>query len=248
MIRIAICLVFTLCPILLFAQKEDHNWVLSNHLRVDFNQQPSIVTTDISQNVGNSQNLTSISNNIGNLLFYINGLRLYNYNHQVIFTTPAASFFNQVNVVPHPTDAKKYFWFVRVIGTELTKKLTLYTIDMNANTGLGSVSETYSLVGADMPINFVISRISNSADYWFTRFYPDKIIVNSLTSTGLSNGTIYNIALGENSTFSKITPDMSTIFVNVGTTAFYALDIIPFAFTLQSKNGLQRYRNICKSK
>ncbi len=233
-----ICIIYILLPCFVTAQKEDYNWVLSNHLRVVFNQQPPIVTTDVSPSIGNSPNLTSISDKNGNLLFYINGLKLYNYNHQVIFSTPAASFFNQVNVVPHPTDANKYFWFVRVIGTEITQKLTIYTIDMNANSGLGSVTETYSLLGADVPINFVISRKSNSTDYWFTRIYPDKIIVNSLTSLGLSNATIYNIALGVNTTLSKITPDMSTIFVNVDTTAFYAL-------VINSKTGeISNLRNI----
>ena len=220
----------------LYAQKEDYNWVLYNHLRVDFNQEPPLIATDVPTLVGNFTNLTSMSDDLGNLLFYINGTRLYNYNHQLIFTTPTVSLSNQVNVVPHPTDAKKYFWFVPIVFPE--RKFVIYTIDMNANSGLGSVTETYSFIGAETPKDFVISRKSNSADYWFIRIYSDNVVVNSLSSTGLNNATTYNLALGENSNSFKVTPDMSTIFVRVSATALYALDI-------NSRTGeIQNFRSI----
>jgi PKD repeat protein len=214
MIKITICAVFILSSFFLYAQKEDYNWVLSNHLRVDFNQQPPIITTDILPSVGNAVNITSISDNSGSLLFYVNGFRLYNYNHQNIFTTPAAQLTDRVNVVPHPSESKKYFWIVPLIGLPETKKLVLYTIDMNANGGFANVTETNSFIGAEMTTNFVIARKNNSPDYWFIRFFPDRITVNLLTSTGFDGSTLFNFLLNESLSGNRITPDAKNIFVS----------------------------------
>ncbi len=77
--------IFLLLSSSLFAQKEHYNWVLSNGLKINFNQQPPEVITDMPS-FATSPNSTSMSDKNGNLLFYINRGRIYNFNNQVIFS------------------------------------------------------------------------------------------------------------------------------------------------------------------
>lgn len=194
----------------LSAQKEDFNWVLVNHLKLDFNLQPPLVTADIPVIAGTAANSTSISDSIGNLLFYINGRYLYNFAHQLIFTAPAGGFRNSITVFPHPSEKNKYFWIVSVFGTTLPAKFNLYTIDMGANGGLGAVFLLDTIDNTD----FAIARQVSSSNYWYVGVYIDKIIVYPLTSSGFGVGTTYNIAIGELVNGCKISPDMSKLYLN----------------------------------
>jgi hypothetical protein len=217
----AILLLFTLFPGILCAQKEDYNWVLSDHIRLNFNQGDPTVITDIpiSEKMISS---TSISDKDGNLLFYTNKNYLYNYKHQKIFTSLAMVLRRNQNVVPHPSLDKNYYWINGVGITE--NKLAIYTVDMNANAGLGAVSESFSLIGNEVPNSFCIARIANSTDYWFIRFFNKKIVVNPLTDKGLGKPVPNDIAIDWSQVEVKVSPDMSKLLVRASDT-LYALDI-----------------------
>jgi gliding motility-associated-like protein len=71
------CLVFF--STLSFSQKEDFNWCFGNSAGISFNNGS---TTAFSNSVSNcADNSSTISDSLGNILFYTNGLTIWNKNH-----------------------------------------------------------------------------------------------------------------------------------------------------------------------
>ncbi|MDQ3394069.1 MAG: hypothetical protein M3512_08160, partial [Bacteroidota bacterium] len=65
-----------------FAQKETNIWYFGDYAGLDFNSNPPKVLTDgaLKSHEGSSV----ISDKNGNLLFYTNGMTVWNMNHQIM--------------------------------------------------------------------------------------------------------------------------------------------------------------------
>ncbi len=193
----------------LFAQKEDYNWVLSNGIKINFNQQPPEVTTDIPP-FYSPPNCASMSDKNGNLLFYINRNKVYNFNHQIISPYIPLFYRNQVNIVPYPTETKKYFWINSIVVSP--PKLKIHTIDMNVNYGKGAVNETYTF---NIDSNFAITKKGNSQDYWLIKIFDDRTEAYPLTDKGIINSPVISYLNIDNDLYEyKLSPDMTKIFLH----------------------------------
>ncbi len=193
---------------IILAQKEDYNWILTNNLKINFNQNPPLVTTDLPLLNGHIRN-SCISDKYGNLLFYFDLFKVYNFNNNIIFNGTVTNGDNSVNIVPHPIESNKYFWLTSFAGA-MFAKLYLYVIDMNANNGTGQVNFIQSIDSAY--INVIVSQ-ANSSYYWVVFWYSNKFVVYPLTDEGFGIGTDYNIETITNIEEFRVSPDMSKLFV-----------------------------------
>lgn len=115
-------LLFMLTTLVGYGQNENNHWILGTS-DVNFSSNPPVVNT-----VSNSGNYgkASVSDANGNLLFYTDGMRVWNKNHQVMSggsypffgggSWIGGSFNNGIKeknlpviIVPHPNNDKKYY-------------------------------------------------------------------------------------------------------------------------------------------
>ncbi len=178
----------------LYAQKHDYNWVAgydfnfpdpSGNIRVDFNYSPPKV---FKENLKMNFQFTngSFSDSSGNLLFYTNGIRIFNKNHQLMdggdAINPGGVWNNSqqygyvttypVVALPLPNADNIYFLFHTdvqlggVVTQAYTKHLYYTIIDINANNGLGKVMAKNQVLmeGEIMWPAFV--KHGNGRDWW----------------------------------------------------------------------------------
>ncbi len=146
------------------AQKHDNTWIWGS----GFSTRPSILF-DFSGGVMNMDTIrpsltmhrtnSSISDSNGNLLFYTNGLKIYNAQYQLMENgdslNPGAAADLVISqgegylipegsvIIPHPTQENKYYLFHQAstppLGAPVLEYLYFSLIDMNADSGMGRV-------------------------------------------------------------------------------------------------------------
>ena len=180
-------------PILLFGQKEDYIWHI-NHTcglnevtQIDFNSLPidvSVVEKEMCVLITNS----SICDSSGQILFYTNGLSIYNKYNEIIengdsinfgawsvsagiygYNTPQGAFF-----IKHPDDDNKYYLFHMfndwIPGGATMVKFYYSLIDANDNDGHGRVlQKNVPLMTGNQFLTFnpaTAARHANGRDWW----------------------------------------------------------------------------------
>lgn len=213
-----ICIMFLS---LSYSQKEDYNWVFPKNIHINFNTNPPIVAT-VSHNLANG-NCSGISDKNGNLLFYNDIRKIYNSDHQLIYSLAwTADVHKLINTIPHPTIDKNFFY---ISGVQIAKQTqVILLIDLNANAGKGKITETSIMDKEEyFTDRFLITRKFNSNNYWFLRFRDNKIIRNTIDASGLKNDTYVEDFM--KISIVKISPDMSKLFIsNYNRTKFYIAD------------------------
>ncbi len=71
------------------AQKEDNVWIFAGN-RIDFTTEPPTVTL-VACDYSTEENITSVADSEGNLVYWLNGTSLYNSNDEVIYSLPVGS-------------------------------------------------------------------------------------------------------------------------------------------------------------
>lgn len=188
-----------LCIQLLFlynthAQKHDYNWVMGYEdfvnpdpewggLIMDFNTTPPSfhkVTTHLNFNAFG----VSCSDSSGNLLFYSNGIRIYNKQHTLMengdtinpgtlwgqwefwgYASPAGGL-----CIPVPGKPKHYYMLHHAFVYEPTiiGNIPLYytLVDMNANNGLGKVLKKNVVLLDELVETPIAIKHGNGRDWW----------------------------------------------------------------------------------
>lgn len=125
-----------------FGQKQANNWYFGNSAAITFNTTaPSALTNSA---MSTNEGVASISDTSGRLLFYTNGLTIYNRNHSAMnngtgLLGDAISAQSAV-VVPMPGNDSLYYVFTIPDWQNSSGKYFRYSIvDMKRNSGLGSV-------------------------------------------------------------------------------------------------------------
>lgn len=178
----------------LVAQKHDYNWVTGfdynypdpfGNLRIDFNfVPPKVFKENLKMNFQSCRG--SFSDSSGNLLFYTNGIRIFNKNHQlmqggdtinpgVVWNNSQTYGYvstNPVVALPLPDGDNLYYLFHSdlqiggVVSSAYVKHLYYTIIDMTANSGLGKVVVKNQILmeGDLMWPSFV--KHGNGRDWW----------------------------------------------------------------------------------
>lgn len=178
----------------LSAQKHDYNWVAGyefnapepfSNMRIDFNfSPPKVFKENLKMNFQFTNG--SFSDSLGNLLFYTNGIRIFNKNHQLMdggdTINPGAAWNNSqeygygttypVVALPLPKADNIYYMFHTdvhlggIVTQAFTKHFYYTLIDMKANNGMGKVLAKNQVLmeGEIMWPAFV--KHGNGRDWW----------------------------------------------------------------------------------
>jgi len=171
----------------IFAQNKESNiWYFGDKVGMTFNGgSPTLLTnSEMTTTTGS----TSVSDSLGNLLFYTNGQTVWNKNHQVMLHGTGLNGNTDIThssvIVPHPGNRHQYYIFtLKEVNQNLgTSRNALYhsIVDMNLNNGLGAV----------IAKNIMHVRWGNSPVGWKNAIYSEK-----MTVVPHSNGREYWLVL-----------------------------------------------------
>ncbi len=146
-----------------YAQKSDNVWFIGNNLGsagAVFRFDNGSMQLDTMRNIPITWTNSTICDSSGNLLFYTNGLKIYNGQYQLMENgdslNPGAAADLVISqgkgylipegsvIIPHPTQENKYYLFHQSASTSLNdpphvEHLYYSLIDMSANNGAGRV-------------------------------------------------------------------------------------------------------------
>ncbi len=152
------------------AQKESNNWYFGNTAGVTFSSGSPVAVTNGSMNA--IEGCATISDSAGNLLFYTNGVSVWNRNHILMPNGNAtlngsnAATQNAI-IVPKPNNSNIYYIFT-VDADGGPNGLTYSEVTMSAAGGLGDVTSLNQplLPGATMCEKITAVQHYNLRDYW----------------------------------------------------------------------------------
>lgn len=199
----------------LSAQNENNIWYFGQNAGIDFNGCSPIALTNGALNT--FEGCATISDSVGNLLFYSDGTKIWNRNHVVmpngnnlegdLSSTQAAA------IIKKPGVNKIYYVFT-TDDTFGSNGLKYSEVDMSLDNGMGDVNSLKNIPlvsSSDEKISII--RHSNNIDYWIvTHIYWQNNEFHSylLTSSGISStpvisnvGTVHTKYAG----YMKASPD-----------------------------------------
>ena len=205
----------------IFAQR-GNNWVFANKAWINFSTIPvSVGTSAMFQPEGSS----SISDTNGNLLFYSDGVSVWNAQHQVMPNGTGlfghSSSTQSSMIVPFPTDSKRYYLFTMDVDGG-THGLSYSVVNMDLDNGRGEVElKNIFLVGPSAEKVTSVNHC-NGKDIWVTtaKKNSDKFYSYLVTASGIQPPVISSIGVPNNFFglgYLKFSPDATKLAcVNFG--------------------------------
>jgi gliding motility-associated-like protein len=182
----------------LLAQGEGNIWYIGSNAGLDFNGGAPVVLTNGA--LATNEGCASISNAAGSLLFYTDGITVWNTNHIAmpngtgLLGDPSAT--QSGIIVPKPGSQTIYYVFtVAAIGGP--DGLRYSEVDMTLDGGLGDVTAIKNIPLAT-PVTEKITAVkkANGTDFWVIAhdFSTTAFLVYSVTSTGVNTTPVISNA------------------------------------------------------
>src|SRR5690606_4302819 len=198
----------------IFAQGEANNWYFGDHAGITFNNGvPEALTDGV---LSTEEGCATISNSTGQLLFYTDGITVYNRGHNIMPNGTGLlgdiSSSQSSIIVPKPNDPNIYYVFT-VDDTGGPDGLRYSIVDMSLDAGFGAVTATKNIL-LMTPISEEINAVlhANGQDIW-------------VLSHGYGNDAFYAYLVS--STGLNTTPTISTTGVFVpGNNGFNAIGVL----------------------
>lgn len=218
-------------PIVATAQKEDNVWIYAGS-RIDFSTTPPTVTP-VGVNYTTEENITSVSDSDGNLVYWLNATSLYNSNDEEVFSIPKSinePYFYGLSIVPFPGRENVYLF---VYPDAKRDRMVMSIADGSKDLLHPEITESYMEFphrrGDGVPLFF---QKYGSHDFWLLYSYDGTINVYAITERGVSS-SLYEYNLRDrygNRVYidgCEMTPDRSKILASTtqsGLTIFIDLD------------------------
>ncbi|HMB63333.1 MAG TPA: T9SS type B sorting domain-containing protein [Eudoraea sp.] len=146
--KIASVLLFgILCPVFVLGQGETSNWYFGKGAGIHFNNNGSVTAVEKS-NINTFEGCATISDTFGNLLFYTDGITVYNRTHEIMEGGTGlygdSSSTQSALIVPKPEDPDIFYIFTvdtAVFPEDPDFGLNYSVVDISANNGNGAVIE-----------------------------------------------------------------------------------------------------------
>ncbi|WP_396160697.1 T9SS type B sorting domain-containing protein [Flavobacterium sp.] len=221
--RNKVSLLFFLYTLASFAQGEANIWYFGNKAGISFNSGAPVPLLDGQMQA--DEGCATLSDANGNLLFYTNGITVWNRNHQVMPNGTGLmghqSSTQSGTIVPLP--GSNHLFYVFTLDFQSAPNGFRYSIiDLNLNGGLGDVTTTKNvLIYSPSCEKISVVKHANDVDYWIVtrESYSNKFRSLLLTSAGLSSTPVISnssLTLTQNSETlgaMKISPDGTKIAV-----------------------------------
>lgn len=147
--KIKYILFFLLVSVSAFCQGEASNWYFGDYAGISFSTGAPVALTDMpmtGNNLMSEEGCTSISDSSGTLLFYTNGTRVWDRNHNVMANGTNLhgnqSSSQSAIIVPKPGSVTNYYIFTVDEHNSNTFGLQYSEVDMTLNSGLGDLIST----------------------------------------------------------------------------------------------------------
>lgn len=164
-------------------------WYYGEYAGLDFNSSPPVALNNSAMN--QDEGSASIADLNGNILFYTDGSKIWNRNHQLMLNgTGLLGGFSSTQsalIVPKPQDNNTFYVFI-VPSQGSTAPFSYSVVDMSLDNGLGAViDKNVALYG---PVDEKLSGTlkSNGIDYWIIAkgSTNNAFVTYSLTAAGLN--------------------------------------------------------------
>lgn len=180
------------------AQKESNVWYFGSQAGLDFNS-GSPVPLDNSQ-MDTFEGTATVSDSSGELLFYTDGMRVWNKNHQVMSNGSNlmgnSSSSQACVIVPKPDSSTRYYIFTTdEFGG--TKGLRYSEVDISMENGLGNVTSNKNISLA-VPACEKITAVKkkDNSGFWIVAhdYGSNKFLSYSVTSLGVNGIPVVSVA------------------------------------------------------
>lgn len=194
--KIKLILLFLIISNYIFAQNQANVWYFNDHSGLDFNT--GIPEVLIDGQTYYFQGCATISDSMGNLMFYTDGEYVFNKNHEVMLNG-SDLFLPGVSgraVVNWPGKSNLYYVFT-AINPQIYTGFYYSLIDMDQDNGLGAVIEKDTPIesGWDVADRIAIVQKENSENIWVItrKFTEDAFASYLVTEDGLNIDPIISI-------------------------------------------------------
>ena len=186
-------ILFLLCSLASFAQGEANIWYFGEKAGIDFNSGVPVALTD--GQLDTLEGCATISNGAGQLLFYTDGITVWDKTHQIMPNgtnlngNPSSS--HAATIVPLPNSTTLYYVFT--LDAFVGENGFCYSIvDMSLNDGNGAVTTKNTLIYTPSNEKISIVKHANNLDYWVVthQWNSNNFMAHLLTSNGLSNNPV----------------------------------------------------------
>ena len=184
-----IVFIFFLMPLTIFSQRADSVWFFGEQAGIDFRvTPPTAIMNSAMQAYDNTSTITDLN---GNLVFYTNGVKAWNKNHQQMPNGnnlgATLSSGQSALIVPQPNSTKYYIF---TVGYASGDAFRYSIVDISLNGGLGDVTTKANqlLSGSTEKIDATFNP--NDTSYWVMThawnsqgYYCYKVNSNGLQSS-----------------------------------------------------------------
>lgn len=204
LLQFAFPLLIMLFPVVLFAQRETNVWAFGENALVDFNSgtATSVGGSAIVQNEGSA---SIADRRTGALLFYTDGVTVWNRAHQAM---PNGTGLNgdpsstqTAIIIPAPLNNFRYYVFTSDAGIYAGPNIGIHysVVDMATNGGMGSVITKNVFLMRPAVEKLTAARHCNGRDYWViahrwesNQFYAWLVSPNGVSQPVISAvGTVH---------------------------------------------------------
>lgn len=198
--RAQILLFILILQISAFAQKEANIWYFGKYGGLDFSKGEVEVITN--GRLSTTEGVASICDSAGNLLFYTDGVTVWNKNHKMILNGYALkghpSSTQSGVIIPMPDNDSLYYLFT--ISYEGNPDGFCYSIvNIKGDEGRGEVIMKNIPLASPVTEKITGIRHRNKKDYWILthKWNSDEFLVYKLTKSGLESN-FQTIKIGSN--------------------------------------------------
>ena len=192
---------FLLLSLNCYPQNEANNWYFGGHAALNFNNNTVTVLHNSAMSAG--EGCASMSDSVGNLLFYSNGEKVWNRNHQVMPNGNGLNSYwsstQSCMILKKPGSNHLYYLFtVDAFENNYANGLQYSVIDMNLNGGLGDITSIKNVL-LHTPVNEKLTAVkhANGTDYWIIVHGMGGTEANAylsyqFSSQGISTNPVYS--------------------------------------------------------
>lgn len=201
-----------LSPFLLFSQGETSNWFFGNGAGIRFNNDGS-VSNAFKSKLETLEGCATISDTFGDLLFYTDGITVYNKNHDImlngedLYGDPSST--QSAMIVPKPEDPELFFIFTvdtSPFEGDPDYGLNYSIVDITQDNGMGAV------VQKNVPL---LEDCSEKITAIIKNCFEQSIWVVTLASQNGASGVLNTFYAFEVNTTGVLNSPVKTTFSNL---------------------------------
>lgn len=200
-----------------FSQNEASHWYFGGFAGLNFPEDNSNPTVLLDGEIDTFEGSASISDSEGNLLFYTDGVKVYNKNHLLMPNGDELdgniSSTNSAIIVPKPNNPNTYYIFTAAAAENPQDGLKYSEVDMTLDSGLGDI--TSKNIALFSPITEKLTAIKHASlnEFWLVahkannnEFLSYRITENGITSQPVVSAAGISISYSSAGQM-KISPD-----------------------------------------